>query len=623
MTSYQPSEAFKEEAEIQEKKYLSLIEQFSSNKLQTWAKLAKEELYWHKDFSKTFEKKDYPFFSWFEDGQTNISYNCLDIHLKDKADKTAVIFEGEPGDKISLTYQELHTQVCKTANYFKSIGFKKGDVVCIYMPLCPEAIISMQACMRIGLIHNVVFAGFSAQALRERIEDSQAKLIITANGLNRKGKVIDLLKLVREASEDLTCVEKILVHKRIAIETQLSNKEVFWQETIPEQANDCQPVWLDAEDPSFILYTSGSTGKPKGIRHSTAGYILWAKLTSKWVFDLKDSDVYWCTADIGWITGHSYVAYGPLANGATIFIYEGAPNYPDENRFWNLIEDYGITIFYTAPTAIRAFMQWQPKGISYKLESLRLLGTVGEPINPAAWTWFYEHVGKSRCPIVDTWWQTETGGIMITTLPGIHDMKPGTAGLALPGIEAKVNEEGLLYIANPHPGLARTIHNDDKRYLDTYWSRIDGAYTAGDAASKDQDSYITIAGRIDDVINVSGHRLGTAEIESALVAHDSVSEAAVVAIPHDLKGEGIIAFTVTSADCCAEDLSEQIVKEIGALARPEKIIICRGLPKTRSGKIMRRLLKDIAKGKKPDGDISTLEDITILDELYSSCIALN
>lgn len=625
-----PSSEFKAQANINTEKYNELLKSFKNNSDDFWAELARSELDWFEDFYKVLNKDNPPFYKWFDGGKLNISYNCLDRHLKDKADKTALIFEGEPGDSRSYSYKELHREVSKAANMLKELNIKKGDVVCIYMPLCPESVIAMQACTRIGAIHSVVFAGFSSHALRERIIDGRAKLIITADGLNRKGAVVPLLSCVEEAARGIDSIENIVSFKRINDASLKSSdpRVLDWTKLMAKQSPDCAAEAMASSDTSFILYTSGSTGKPKGIQHATAGYLLWTHLTSKWVFDLKDNDIFWCTADIGWITGHSYITYGPLSNGATCFIYEGAPNYPAEDRFWQLIDKYKISIFYTAPTAIRSFIQWGLKHLdAYSLESLRLLGTVGEPINPEVWMWFYKHIGKERCPIVDTWWQTETGGHMITTLPGVHAMKPGSAGLPLPGINADINEEGLLHIKSPWPSMLRTVWGNDERYIAAYWSSIDNAYTVGDAATKDDKSYITISGRTDDVINISGHRLGTAEVESALVTHELISEAAVVAVPHELKGEGIIAYVTLitekleklKATLNEEELEnsfkDTVVKEIGKIAKPEKVVVCSALPKTRSGKIMRRLLKDIAQGKKPAGDISTLENQQVIDDL--------
>ena len=628
MSTHSPSEDFKKQANLKLEEYQNLQKQFQETPNEFWSDLAQKNIFWKQDFTEIFSQRKKPFFEWFKGGKTNISYNCIDRHLEKNAGKAAIVFEGEPGDKKSLSYADLHKEVCKAANLLKELGVKKGDCVTIYMPLCPESVIAMQACMRIGAVHSVVFAGFSAQALKDRIEDLKSSFIITADGLFRHGKVIPLLEAVYKATQGLPYLKNILCYRRTKTDIEFNDLTLDWQEEVNKQEVNCEPEWLDSEDTSFILYTSGSTGKPKGIRHTTAGYLLWAHLTCKWVFDLKDSDLFWCTADIGWITGHTYVSYGPLSNGASIFIYEGAPNHPDQSRFWKMIENYKISIFYTAPTAIRAFMQWGLEHVKkHDLSSLRLLGSVGEPINPAAWDWFYENIGASNLPIVDTWWQTETGGIMITTLPGIHDMKAGVAGLPLPGVEADINEEGLLYLKNPVPSMARTIHGDDQRYIDTYWSRIPDSYLAGDSASKDSNNYIKIEGRIDDVINISGHRLGTAEVESALVAHASVSEAAVVAVPHEIKGEGIVAFTVIASEArqsshkdMEAELKDQIVKEIGAIAKPEKIIICPGLPKTRSGKIMRRLLRDIAQGKEPSGDLSTMEDKEIIQQLLAALI---
>jgi len=637
---YKPNSSFIEQANLKNIDYQELSKVFAENSDEFWSSLAKKNLYWQKSFTKVFEENSAGNFKWFLEGKTNINYNCIDINLKDRANKTAIVFEGELGDTQTISYQELHEKISQVANLLKSLGCKKGSKVMIYMPLGIEAIIAMHACLRIGAVHSVVFAGFSAQSLKDRIEELDSTLVITADGLIRKGEVVRLLFTVNEAISSRNSKTKIICFDRIKQIYSLQKKEnllTYLEETKILKANlgellvdwstseqfekICPVEWVDSEDTSFVLFTSGSTGKPKGLEHSTAGYILWAKMTCQWVFDLKDTDIYWCTADVGWITGHSYVAYGPLSCGATIFIYEGAPNYPDKNRFWSLIEKHKISIFYTAPTAIRSFIQWGFDDI-HDLSSLRLLGSVGEPINPSAWIWFYEKIGKSNCPIVDTWWQTETGGIMISTLPGIQTMKPGSAGLALPGVTANViydhkSEVGTLFLKKPVPSMARTIYGDHKRYLKTYWQHSHG-YLAGDAAIKDFNNYITIEGRIDDVINVSGHRLGTAEIESALVAHPLVSESAVVSVPHEIKGEAIIAFVVSQPSQnpnIEEEFKAQVVKEIGAIARPEKIILCKALPKTRSGKIMRRVLKDIAQGKKTHGDISTLENSQVLQDL--------
>ncbi len=648
---YNPTQDFSSKANLDSKSYQNLLESYNNDPDAFWAKLARTELDWQQDFKQILDSSEAPYYKWFCDGKTNISYNCLDKQIKEGlADKTAIIFEGEPGDHKSYSYQKLLIEVCKTANALKSLGISKGDVVAIYMPLCPEAIIAMQACARIGAIHSVVFAGFSAHALKDRLIDGDAKLLITADALFRKGNIINLLEIVKEATEDIK-LKSIIYFERLAdaesridIPAAYKTNEVKaliqentnklkanhrlerWSDLISSSAEDCQAIEackaeaLDANDTSFILYTSGSTGKPKGIEHRVAGYILWAKLTMKWVFDIKANDIYWCTADIGWITGHSYVAYGPLAAGATQFIYEGSPAYPDKNRFWQLIDKYQISIFYTAPTAIRTFIEWGEKYINkYSLESLRLLGSVGEPINPEVWRWYYDIIGKKRCPIVDTWWQTETGGLMITTLPGVQEMRAGKAGRALPGISAEVNEDGLLLITKPWPSMLKGIYKNPQRYKLGYWSRVESAYTAGDAAIIDDQGYIQLAGRIDDVINVSGHRLGTAEIESALVTSSKVVEAAVISVPHAIKGEAIIAYVVAANNKSLEqELKELVTEVIGSFARPERIIICSALPKTRSGKIMRRLLKDIAQGKEPSGDLSTLENPGLIQELLKS-----
>lgn len=615
-------EKFSQKANLQTEEYLSLIELASQNPNQFWSQIAKESLHWFKDFTEVFKYTEKPFFEWFGDGELNLSYNCIDRHCGQN--KTAIIFEDENGNSKSISYEELLEETCQTANLLKKLGVQKGDIVCIYLPLCPEAIIAMHACNRIGVIHTVVFAGFSAQALQDRIQDCKAKILITADGFIRKKHKIPLLDIALEASQGKSSIEHIVVLDKLSeIQKANDNRIINWQKSKSQEDKYCKAESNNSEDTSFILYTSGSTGKPKGIKHSSGGYLVWAHITSKWVFDLKPDDIFWCTADVGWITGHSYLAYGPLSNGATIFIYEGSPDTPSQSHFWSLIDKYQITIFYTAPTAIRTFMQWGLEHINkYKLDSLRLLGTVGEPINPSVWLWFYENIGKSRCPIVDTWWQTETGGIVLTTLPGIHAMKPGSAGLPLPGTNVNITEENILFLNSPTPSMARDIQNDPNRYIETYWKRIPDCYTAGDAAYQDTDGYFQIAGRIDDVINVSGHRLGTAEIESALVAHELVSEAAVISIPHEIKGEAIIAFVTSPQNQLPKDieniLKEQVKSEIGAIARPEKIIICETLPKTRSGKIMRRLLKDIAIGKKPSGDISTLENQQVLENIYSA-----
>lgn len=662
---YKCPQNFASQANITKDSYEKLKDDFKTNPEKFWADLAKEELIWmtksdnsifenNYPFKTVLNKSKLPYYKWFEGGKINISANCIDRHLEKRGDKAALVWEGEPGDRQSLSYKELSAEVNKLANALKSLGVKKADVVTIYMPLCPQAVIAMHACNRIGAVHSVVFGGFSAEALKDRIIDCNSKLVITADGLFRKGNVVPLIKAVDEAIKDIDHLENVICYERVknidlnSYKTKSGKTYLAWTELLSKQSKDCAPEALDAEDISFILYTSGSTGKPKGVQHRTAGYLLWTHLTSKWVFDLKEDDIYWCTADVGWITGHSYVAYGPLSNGATCFMYEGAPNFPEANRFWDLIERYKVSIFYTAPTAIRAFNAWGVDHINkHDLSSLRLLGTVGEPINPDIWVWYYENIGKSKCPVVDTWWQTETGGLMITTLPGVHDMVPGRAGLPLPGIDADISDEGLLVIKSPWVSMLQTVFGDDQRFKDTYWRSVESlekltdlkafdekktnVYLAGDGAHRDPSGFIEIMGRVDDMINVSGHRLGTAEIESSLVSETRISEAAVVAIPHKIKGEGIIAYVVLnqesakamadangSKDKMLEDFKAHVVKQIGAIARPEKIIICSGLPKTRSGKIMRRLLRDLAQGKKPSGDISTIENSAVLDELMKA-----
>ena len=640
-------EAKLKQANISKEEALKLRENFKTNYLETWAKLAKENIFFKEEFTEILDDSSKPEYKWFLNGKTNISYNCLDIHLPDKAEKTALIFEDEAGNSEHISYKELHQRVIRFSAYLKDIGIKKGDRVCIYMSLCPESIIAMQACMRIGAIHSVVFAGFSAHALRDRINELEAKVLITQNGFTRKNKSIELFKAASEAILENDSVTNLLLFERMKNNNELNSrtekliseldiKVNLVEEEIRdnkyqdiEKLSSIEPEWLESNETSFILYTSGSTGKPKGIEHATAGYLLWTKLSSKWVFDLKDDDIYWCTADIGWITGHSYVTYGPLANGATQLIYEGAPNSPEPNRFWELIEKYKVSIFYTAPTAIRSFAQWGLEYIEkHDLSSLRLLGSVGEPIGSETWNWFYEHIGNSKCPIVDTWWQTETGGVMITRLPGAEAAKAGVAGPALPGISAEISPESLLYISKPWPSMLKGIYKNPERFHQAYWSKIEGSYLPGDLASQDEDGYISIGGRNDDVINISGHRMGTAEIETALAKSPLVSESAVVAIPHAIKGQGLVCFVILSENTSndsedkqkelSQKLSEHICYEIGAHARPEKIISCPALPKTRSGKVMRRLLQEIAQGKEPSGDISTLEEKSILKDLLKN-----
>ena len=597
-----------------------------------WARMAESELHWFKKWD-TVLKWEPPHAEWFVGGKINISYNCLDRHLGTwRRNKAALIWEGEPGDTRTLTYQQLHTEVCRFANVLKRVGVEKGDRVALYMPLIPELAISMLACARIGATHSVVFGGFSSTALIDRINDAQCKVVVTADGGWRRGNEVKLKPAVDEALKETPSVKSCIVVKRTGSKIHMeSGRDHWWHELIDVVDHNCAAEELDSEQPLFILYTSGTTGKPKGILHTTGGYLLQAHLTTKWIFDIKDEDIYWCTADIGWVTGHSYVVYGPLSNGATALMYEGAPNWPEPDRFWDIIERHRVNILYTAPTAIRAFIKWGEQWpLKHDLSSLRLLGTVGEPINPEAWMWYHRVIGKDRCPIVDTWWQTETGAIMITPLPGATPTKPGSATKPFPGIEADVmtrdgkpvgaNEGGYLVITKPWPAMLRTIYGDDERYREQYWSQIDGVYFAGDGARKDRDGYFWIMGRIDDVINVAGHRLGTAEIESALVSHEAVAEAAIVAKPDDLKGSAIVAFVTLEGgriptDELKEELRKHVAKEIGALARPDEIRFADALPKTRSGKIMRRLLREIATSGSVAGDVTTLEDFSVLEKL--------
>jgi acetyl-CoA synthetase len=596
-----------------------------------WARMA-EELHWFKKWNTVLNWQP-PHAEWFGGGRINVSFNCLDRHLQTwRRNKAALIWEGEPGDTRTLTYQQLHTEVCKFANVLKNAGVEKGDRVALYMPLIPELAISMLACARIGATHSVIFGGFSSAALIDRINDASCKLVVTADGGWRRGQEVKLKPAVDEALKQTPSVRNCIVVRRSGEPINMQpGRDHWWDELMVNADLVCPAAELDSEHPLFILYTSGTTGKPKGILHTTAGYLLQTHLTTKWVFDLKDEDIYWCTADIGWVTGHSYVVYGPLSNGATVLMYEGAPNHPEPDRFWDIIERYRVNILYTAPTAIRAFIKWGEQWpLKHDLSSLRLLGTVGEPINPEAWMWYHQIIGKGTCPIVDTWWQTETGAIMITPLPGATPTTPGSATKPFPGIdvavmtregkEVGINEGGYLVIKRPWPSMLRTIWGDDQRYREQYWSQIENIYFAGDGARRDEDGYFWIMGRIDDVINVSGHRLGTAEVESALVSHPAVAEAAVVARPHELKGSAIVAFVTlegshTPSDQLNAELRAHVTKEIGALARPDDLRFTDALPKTRSGKIMRRLLREIATSGSVAGDVTTLEDFSVLEKL--------
>ncbi len=638
---FPPSKNFAENSNIStQEELLSLKKQASDNPIQFWESFAKSELDWFEPFQTVLDNENAPFFKWFKEGKLNITYNCLDRHIKRGiGGKTALIWEGEPGDSKKYTYEELLKEVCKAANALKAIGVKKGDLVCIYMPMIPEAMFAMLACARIGAPHSVVFGGFSSEALKDRLIDGNARFVVTADGGFRKDKVIELKKAVDAAIESGAdkVVEKVVVVQRSQKNiSMVDDRDFWWHELLKDQKDHCEPEIMNSEDRLFILYTSGSTGKPKGVVHTTGGYNLWSHLTFKWIFDLKNNDIYWCTADVGWITGHSYIVYGPLSNGATTLMYEGVPRPSNLGAFWEIVQKYKVSIFYTAPTAIRAFMKsGREIPDKYNLESLRLLGTVGEPINPEAWMWYKDVIGKDKCPIVDTWWQTETGGVMISPLPGVVATKPGSATFPLPGIEVEIvdkngdkvkeNDGGYLIIKKPWPGMMRTIHGNSERYLESYWEYISfkrekNVYFAGDGARIDEDGYIWIMGRVDDVISVSGHRLGTMEIESALVSHKSVAESAVVGKKDDLKGEVIVAFVSLEKDVngsseLVENLKKHVVNEIGIIAKPEKIIISDSLPKTRSGKIMRRILRSLAAGEKISGDISTLEDSSVLEKL--------
>ncbi|MEN9767377.1 MAG: acetate--CoA ligase [Cyanobacteriota bacterium] len=621
--------------------YRQLADEAAANPDDFWGRQAREQLSWFEPFHTVLDWSNPPFARWFEGGKINLSSNCLDRHLLGpRAEKTALIWEGEPGDVRRFTYRELHAEVCKAANALKALGIGKGDLVALYMPMVPEAAIAMLACARIGAPHSVVFGGFSADALRDRLIDGEAKAVITADGGFRKDKPVPLKPAVDEAlaaKGGAPSVQHVLVVERIESGCAMeSGRDHWWHELVGGQSADCPAEPMDSEDRLFVLYTSGSTGKPKGVVHTTAGYNLWAHLTFQWIFDIKEDDVHWCTADVGWITGHSYIVYGPLSNGATTVMYEGAPRPSKPGAFWEVIQKHRCTIFYTAPTAIRAFMKsGREVPDQYDMSSLRILGTVGEPINPEAWMWYRDVIGEGRCPIVDTWWQTETGGVMISPLPGATPTKPGSATLPLPGIQADIvdhdgnsqpaDQGGYLAVRRPWPGMMRTVHGDAERFRKSYWEEIrpaDGSYVyfAGDGARRDGDGYFWVMGRVDDVINVSGHRLGTMEIESALVSHPAVAEAAVVGRPDDLKGEGIVAFVTLEAgrrsdDALIGELRAHVAQEIGPIARPDVIKFSDALPKTRSGKIMRRILRSLAAGQEVSGDTSTLEDRSVLDQL--------
>lgn len=627
-----PSEKFKSQAHVQD---LKNFETAAADPVAYWEKWAKE-LTWLQRWTRALRWTP-PHAEWFIGGKINACLNCVDRHVfgapgvEIKKNKTAILWEGEPGDTRSLTYEDLWIEVTKCSNVLFKLGVRKGDRVAIYMPMVPEAAVAMLACARIGAVHSVVFGGFSEDSLRDRINDAKAKVVITSDGGWRRGKKVDLKSIVDAALKSTPSIEKVLVFKRTGEATPMqAGRDIWWHEAMAKVTVDSPAEPMDSEDMLFILYTSGTTGKPKGIVHTTGGYMTGVYATTKWIFDLKESDIFWCTADIGWITGHSYVVYGPLSNGATILMYEGAPDFPDQGRFWQLIEKYKVSIFYTAPTAIRAFMKWGSDiPAQYCLKSLRLLGSVGEPINPEAWMWYHEHIGRKNCPIVDTWWQTETGSIMISTLPGAQKTKPSSAGTPFPGIFAKVlNDDGeeiksgggCVAITQPWPSMLRTIFGDDKRYQETYWAKWNGkAYFPGDGVHLDEDGYFWFMGRVDDVMKIAGHLLSTAEIESAFVDHPSVAEAAVVGKPHDIKGHSVMAFVTVRKGVVADEklaaiLKEHVSKKIGPIARPDDIIFTVDLPKTRSGKIMRRLLRDIAEGKAL-GDVTTLADPAVVAQL--------
>jgi acetyl-CoA synthetase len=629
--TFAPPATFSAEAHISsQQQYDAMWRRAKDDPSGFWGEMA-ENLDWFRRWDTVLQGQ-MPETRWFDGGKINASFNCVDRHLTSaRRNKAAIIWEGEPGDTRVLRYQDLHREVCKFANVLRQLGVQTGDRVTLYMPMIPELAIAMLACSRIGAVHSIIFGGFSADAVADRNNDAKAKVVVTADGGWRRGREVPLKAAVDASLEKSPTVEKVVVVRRTGGEVDmLPDRDFWWHELMESVTADCDAVPVDSEHPLFILYTSGSTGKPKGVLHTTAGYLLGATMTSRWVFDLKEDDTYWCTADIGWITGHSYICYGPLSNGATVVMYEGAPNWPDEGRFWEIIEKYRVSIFYTAPTAIRAFIKWGNQWPEkHDLSSLRLLGSVGEPINPEAWMWYHRVIGQERCPIVDTWWQTETGGIMISPLPGVTATKPGSCCRPLPGIVPDIvtrdgqslgpNEGGLLVMRQPWPSMLRTLYGDHERFKKTYFSEVPGCYFAGDGARHDEDGYIWVMGRVDDVLNVSGHRLSTMEVESSLVAHPKVAEAAVVGFPHEIKGEGICCFVTLKNgegdDALKAELVAHVRQSIGALATPDQVRFATALPKTRSGKIMRRLLRDIAAGRESTQDTTTLEDLSILAKL--------
>ena len=626
--TFPPPEGFRKQANIADP---DVYKEAQRDPEGFWARFA-EELDWFQKWDKVLEW-DPPFAKWFVGGKINVSYNCIDRHLTSaRRNKAALVWEGEPGDWKVYTYWDLYREVCRFANGLKSLGVKKGDRVTLYLPMIPELPIAMLACARIGAPHSVVFGGFSAESLRDRINDSQAKVLITADGGYRRGNIIQLKQNADDSLDGAPSVENVVVVRRTghADDRMVAGRDIWWHDLVADQPLTCEPEPMDSEDMLYILYTSGTTGKPKGIVHTTAGYLVGTYATTKWIFDLKENDTYWCTADIGWVTGHSYIVYGPLANGATSVMYEGSPDYPDRDRFWAIVEKYGITILYTAPTAIRTFMRWgEEYPRKHDMSSLRLLGTVGEPINPEAWIWYWQNIGEGHCPVVDTWWQTETGMVLITPLPGITTLKPGSATRPFPGVEAEVVDEagnpvgpgggGYLTIKRPWPAMLRTIYGDPDRYVEQYWSRYPNIYFTADGAKVDEDGYFWLLGRVDDVINVSAHRISTMEVESALVDNPKVAEAACIGKSHEIKGQAIVAFVtvkdqVATSDALVAELKQHVVTKIGAMARPDDIYFAAELPKTRSGKIMRRLLRDVAEGRAL-GDTTTLADPAVVEAL--------
>tara|TARA_B100000315_G_scaffold1409_2_gene1288 strand:+ start:645 stop:2603 length:1959 start_codon:yes stop_codon:yes gene_type:complete len=626
--TFPPTEEFRKQANIADP---NIYEVASKDPEGFWARFA-EELSWTRKWDKVLEW-DPPHAKWFTGGQLNVSYNCIDRHLTSaRRNKAALIWEGEPGDWKVYTYWDLYREVCRFANGLKSLGVKKGERVTIYMPMVPELPIAMLACARIGAPHSVIFGGFSAESIRDRLVDSQSKVMITADGGYRRGSIVQLKQNADDALDATPIVEKVVVLRRTghADDKMVPGRDIWWHDLVDGQPMTCEPEPMDSEDMLYLLYTSGTTGKPKGIVHTTAGYLVGTYATAKWIFDLKEDDVYWCTADIGWVTGHSYIVYGPLANGATTVMYEGTPDHPDRDRFWAIIAKYGITILYTAPTAIRTFMRWgEDYPRKHDLSTLRLLGTVGEPINPEAWVWYWQNIGHGRCPVVDTWWQTETGMVLITPLPGITTLKPGSATKAFPGVEAEVVDEsgkpvgpgggGFLIVKRPWPAMLRTIYGDPDRYVEQYWSRYPGTYFTADGAKVDKDGDFWLLGRVDDVINVSAHRISTMEVESALVDNPKVAEAACIGKSHEIKGQAIVAFVtvkdrVVASDELVAELKRHVTTKIGPMARPDDIFFTAELPKTRSGKIMRRLLRDVAEGRAL-GDTTTLADPAVVESL--------